>query len=98
MVWKLSSFFPNQLPWKARFSLLDGLRSFWTLLYSQNGGGKQPITKARYFIGENLDCCPETFRDEGWIQGSTMLHRIHWSAKHAYNSTSQQYIYINMLL
>ncbi len=26
-----------------------------------------------YFIGENLDCCPETFRDQGWIQGSTML-------------------------
>jgi hypothetical protein len=22
---------------------LDGLRSFWTLLNSQNGGGKQPI-------------------------------------------------------
>ncbi len=56
---------------KTLFQLLLNMINY--KIYSQNGGGKQPIMKAQYFIGENLDSCTETFRDEGWIKGSTML-------------------------
>jgi hypothetical protein len=90
-----ASFLINYLrkQYSSQNSTFGWLKKFLTLLYSQNGGGKQPITKTWYFIGGKLGLLPRN------LQSQRMdTRKYHVGTKSTGQPSMAIYIYIYVYL